>query len=1096
MRLGSRLECPNCHRLNPAEMLFCLECGERLAVSPSAVNFKLSSGRSDAAERSPIGERRHMTMIFCDIVGSTALAARLDLEETHEVIYSFQETCARVIAQYDGFTARYMGDGVLVYFGYPQAHEDDARRAAYTALGILEELARLNNRLESQHGLRLSVRIGIHSGPIVVGRGGGGAQGEPQAFGPTINFAARLQAVAEPNSIVMSEATLELVRGLFIVEPLGLRHLKGFPKPVPVYRLVRASGVRSRLDHMAALGLTPLVDRQQEMADLLSHWQQAKTSTGHVVLLSGDAGTGKSRLVLELREKLVAENHTWLECRGSAYHQQSAFHPIIELLRQGLLFEPNESADNKIAKLERGLKSMGFPLAETMPLFTQLLSLPLPAGYAPLALSSEAQRRKTLEAMDAWLHKLASLQPVVMVMEDLQWMDPSTIQLIDRLVQQTLNGPILMLFTFRSTFDPPQIKLPNLSRIVLPPLPAEDVRAMVANIAGGKKMPREVLEHVVTKTDGVPIFVEELTKMVLESGILRQGELSYELANRISSLAIPETLQDSLMARLDNLAGFKSIAQLGAALGREFSYELLSAVSPLDSDDLAKGIHRLVEAGLLYERGQPPQSSYMFKHALIQDAAYGALLKKKRKEVHRKIVAAVEEKFPEIVVNEPEILAYHSEKAGLVEKAVRYCYKAGLRANAASAYQEAASHLNQGLELLKDLPPGAERSQQELGLLMALGVCLVATRGYASNEVQQTFASAYNLCQKLGRASQLFLALFGLWMFHVVRSNEKETAEVTEQLLDIAQRSQDPDLMLEAHGPAGIAAMFHGGQLLARHHISECMSYYNPESHRIHAFIYGQEPGTVIKTYAGLNYWLLGYPDQALTFSQSAVETGEQVAHPFSLAAAVNFAAVVRHYRREVKELADMAGMLVRICTEQGFPLWLGAGVCELGWVTVQMGDHAKGIGQIQEGLSLIRMTGCRLTIPYHQGSLIESFLLAGMIEEGLNEVEDALKAAYETLDRYHIAELYRLKGELLLASSHEHRESAEACFRQAIGVAAQQSAKSLELRAALSLSRLLARQNRRAEACQVLGEVYDWFTEGRDTVDHKEAQLLLDSLS
>ena len=619
------------------------------AQQPVRPDSDLILGASEpATPPSPDAERRQLTVLFCDLVDSTGLASQLDPEDLREVVRAYQATCARVIARYDGHIAQYLGDGLLVYFGYPQAHEDDAQRAVRAGLGMIEALGQLNTRLAQAQGVCLAIRLGVHTGLVVVGEVGDSSRQEQLALGETPNLAARLQGMAAPNTLVISTATRQLLGGFFACEPLGASLLKGFAQPLEVYQVLYESMARSRLEAAGSTGLTPLVGREQEVALLRERWAQVKEGLGQVVLLSGEAGIGKSRLVQVLKEQVATEPQAWLTpCQCSPYYQNSALYPMIDLLERVVLhFDREETPQQKLSKLEGHLVQYGLPLAEAVPLHASLLSLPLPADYAPLHLSPEQHKQKTMQALLTTVLRIAAQRPVLFVMEDLHWVDPTTLEFLSLLVDQGPTAPILALFTFRPDFSPPWTGRSHLTQVTLPRLPHRQAAEMTGRVAHGKALPTEVLEQVVAKTDGVPLFVEELTKMVLESGLLQEGAERYELTGPLPPLAIPTTLHDSLMARLDRLAAVKGLAQLGATLGREFSYALLQAVSPWDEETLQRGLRQLVEAELLYQRGLPPQATYLFKHALIQEAAYQSLLRSTRQQHHQRIAQVLEARIP------------------------------------------------------------------------------------------------------------------------------------------------------------------------------------------------------------------------------------------------------------------------------------------------------------------------------------------------------------------------------------------------------------------------------------------------------------------
>jgi predicted ATPase/class 3 adenylate cyclase len=1055
----------------------------------------------------PEAERRQLTVLFCDLVDSTPLASLLDPEDLRHVVRAYQETCAKVIARFDGYIAQYLGDGLLVYFGYPLAHEDDAQRAVRAGLGMVEAIGQLNMRLARERGVSLAVRLGIHTGQVVVGEIGGGAKQEQLALGETPNLAARLQGVAAPNTLVVSAATSQLLGGFFACQALGTPLLKGVAQPIELYQVQYESTARSRLEAAGHTGLTPLVGREAEVALLRERWVQVKEGLGQVVLLSGEAGIGKSRLVQVLTEQVASEPQAWLTpCQCSPYYQNTAVYPMIDLVeRVALRFEREESPQQKLSKLEGFLVQYGLPLAETVPLFAALLSLPLSADYAPLTVSPEQQKQKTLQAFLTILLRIAAEQPVLFVMEDLHWVDPSTLDFLSLLVDQGPAARILALFTCRPDFSPPWTGRAHLTQVTLNRLPRRQAAELAGRVAQGKTLPAEVVEQVVAKTDGVPLFVEELTKMILGAGILQEHEERYELSGPLPPLAIPTTLHDSLMARLDRLATVKALAQLGATLGREFSYELLQAVSPWDEGTLRQGLHQLVAAEFLYQQGLPPQATYLFKHALIQDAAYQSLLRSTRQQYHQRIAQVVEARFPELCETQPELLAHHSTEAGLHEQAIGYWQKAGQRAIERSANLEAIGHLTAGLEVLKMLPDIPERTQQELTLHTALGVPLRATKGLAAPEVGQVYARARELCQQVEKTPQLFPVLRGLWEFYELQGELQTARELGEQLLTLAQRVGEVDLLQVAHNVLGDTLIWLGEFAVARAHLEQGIALYNPQQHRSHAFLYGEDPGVGCHAFAARVLWCLGYPDQALQRSDEALTLARELAQPFSLSQAQSFAAWVRQFRRESRLTQQQAEAAMTAATELGFPAWLGQGLILRGWALAMQGQGAEGITQIHQGLSTRQTTGADLARPYWLALLAEVYGEVGQAEEGLSVLSEAFTVVRRNGERWWEAELYRLKGELLLRQAAGLSTvpeakwlldaEAEAAFRQALEIARRQHAKSLELRAAMSLSRLW-QQDQRAEARELLVPIYSWFTEGFDTTDLQEAKELLDELT
>jgi class 3 adenylate cyclase/DNA-binding winged helix-turn-helix (wHTH) protein/predicted ATPase len=1122
--------CPRCQHTNPAEARFCTACAAPLAVRcptcgqdnlpgaafcqacatvlsstlppPSvppqdapAVHPGARVAHPPVALASPETERRRLTVLFCDLVDSTMLAGYLDPEDFREVVRAYHQTCAAVIHLFDGYIAQYLGDGMLVYFGYPGAHEDDAQRAVRTGLGILHAMEPLNTRLTLPPGNRLAVRLGIHTGLVVVGEVGDGVRQELLALGETPNLAARLQGLAAPNTLVISMATWQLLGGFFACQSLGPVLLRGRAQPLEVYQVLSETTARSRLEAAGSTGLTPLVGREQEVGLLRERWAQVKDGLGQVVLLSGEAGIGKSRLVQVLQEYVATESQAWLTpCQCLPYYQHTALYPMIELLERVVLhFDREESPSQKLRKLEGHLEQYGLPLAETVPLFAALLSLPLAAPHAPLTISPEQQKQQTLHAFLTIFLRIASQQPVLFVMEDLHWVDPSTLELLSLLVDQGPTARILALWTFRPDFSPPWTGRSHLTQVTLSRLLRRQAAEMTGRIAHGKALPAEVVEQIVAKTDGVPLFVEELTKMVLESGLLQERADRYALAEPLPPLAIPTTLHDSLMARLDHLAAVKSLAQLGATLGREFSYPLLQAVAPWDEETLQQGLHQLVTAEFLYQRGLPPHATYLFKHALIQEAAYQSLLKSTRQQYHQRIAQVLEAQFPETAATQPELLAYHYTEAGVMAQAIPYWQQAGQRAIERSANLEAIGHLTKGLEVLTTLPDTPDRTRQELDVQTALGPALRAIKGWAAPEAARAYSRARELCQQVGETPQLFPVLFGLWTSSIVRPELQTARELGEQLLRLGQNAQNPALLVQAHWVLGFTLLFMGAFAPARAHMEHVMALYDPQQHRSYTLLYGQDPGATALLHAAWALWYLGYPDQALQRSQQSVTLAQELSHPFSLAWALDDAAKIYQFRREAQRTHERAEALMTLATEQRFAFWVVSATVLRGWALAEQGQGAEGIAQIRQGLAAWQAMGETLYQPHGHTLLAEIYGNVGQTEAGLAMLAEVLADVHNTGLCYCEAELYRLKGVLLQAVGGSGE--AEACFHQALDVARRQQAKSWELRAATSLARLWQQQGKRAEAYRLLAPTYGWFTEGFDTADLQEAKALLEEL-
>jgi class 3 adenylate cyclase len=886
-----------------------------------------SASLSPTTPHTPEAERRQLTVMFCDLVDSTKLASQLDPEEYRDVVRAYQRVCSEIIPRFDGHIAQLLGDGLLVYFGYPQAHEDDAPRAVHTGLGILAAMGDLNTHLQRQKGIQLGMRLGIHTGLVVIGEMGGGGRQEQLALGEVPNVASRIQGLAQPHTLVISEATYRLVEGYFTCESLGEHTLRGVSQSLSIYRVLAASGIHSRLEVAQTRGLTPLVGRESEVTLLLERWEQAKAGQGQVVLLTGDAGIGKSRLVQMLKEHIADESHTRWECRSSPYFENTALFPITDLFQRLLRFQAEDTPDDKLGKLEQTLSQYRLPLEETVPLFATLLALSIPEHrYPPLNLSPQRQRQKTLETIIAIMQENAEQRPLLLIVEDLHWTDPSTLELLHLLIEQIPTTAILTVLTCRPTFQPSWHHRSYLTEVTVNRLSHAQVEQIVTGTTDRKTLPAAVLQQIMEKTDGVPLFIEELTKAILESGQLIAVDGHYELTGSLSTFAIPTTLQDSLMARLDRLVTAKAVAQYAAVIGRSFAYDLLSMVSHLDASTLQRELGRLIEAEIVYQRGVPPQATYVFKHALIQDAAYASLLKSTRQHYHQGIAQVLEVQFPETVDQQPELIAHHLTEAGLTEQSVAYWYKAGQRAIERSAHMEAISHLTKGLELLKTLPETPQRLQREVDMHIALGASLAATKGYAAPEVEQTYRYARQLCQHLEDPYQLFPVLRGLHMYSLLRAELQTAHTLGKHLLTLAQQSQDSAMLMVAYRALG-TTVFHLGEAASAHtHLAQGIVLYDLQQHRTAAFLYGDDAGVVCHSFAALPLWILGYPNQGLARSKEAVTLAQQSAHLLSLSFVLSFTAMFHQFRREGHATQERAEATIVLATEQGFSLWVAFG--------------------------------------------------------------------------------------------------------------------------------------------------------------------------
>ncbi|MFQ6024305.1 MAG: adenylate/guanylate cyclase domain-containing protein [Acidiferrobacterales bacterium] len=1039
-------------------------------------------------------ERRQLTVMFCDLVGSTVLSERFDPEDLREIVGAFQVACAEVIGRYEGYIARYMGDGLLVYFGYPQAHEDDTERAVRAGLEIVQAVGAVRPRDD----VVLQVRVGVATGGVVVGDVvGEGASQERAVLGETPNLAARLQGLAEPDSVLISAASQRLVEGLFECDDLGPQHLKGVSEEVRIFRVCGESGAPSRFEVSARRGLTPLVGREEEVGLLMKRWQQTVDGEGQVVLLYGEAGLGKSRISRGLRDRLEGVAHNRILYYSSPYHKNSALHPAINQLERALRFDKSDDAERKLEKLEATLAGLSVSVGEPASLLGSMLSLPVEGRYPRIEGSPQLLRRKTLEALVQVIEAMAVQAPVLMLVEDAHWIDRSTLEMLELLIERLDTTRVLLLITHRPGFEPLGGGHANVTALRLSRLSRKESALMVARVARDRTLPDEMVTQIVDRTDGVPLFVEELTKVVLESGLLKERGDGYTLTGPLKPVAIPASVQDSLMARLDRLGPVKEVAQLAAVLGRTFNRGLLATVSPLGEAELDDALSRLVEAELIYRRSVAPEISFEFKHALVQDTAYQSLLKKTRQRHHARIARVLEEEFPETAESEPELLARHYTEAGLAEPAIDHWHGAGRRAMQRSANIEAEEHLRKGLQVLDSLPETPERRQREIALLNTLGVCLMPTRGFGDPEVAGAFSRAATISDEEGDARGLFVALRGMGQYQMISGDLHTAREQAGRILNLAENLDDPGILIEAHHLGWSSLTFTGDFAAARNHAETAIGLYDRERDHHLTYVYsGHDPGVCCRSFGSLALWQLGYPDQAFAVCQDGETLAKELSHPFSVTVALWATGMLHLLRGETSATLETGESMISHCNEKGIPPFVPLGKIFRGGALAEEGEFAQGVAELREGISGMRALSTEYTLPLFVAWLADLCTAGGRVDEGLSAIEEGLAMCEKSADRFSLPEFHRVKGKLLLTRSARNKAEAEACFKQAMGIACAQEAKSLELRASLSLAQLWGENRKHAEARDLLALVYDWFTEGFDTADLKDAKTLLEQLS
>ncbi len=1068
---------------------FCAGCGARLDAGSERTR-PLDSPMPEAARPAPSTEPqvRPLTVLCCEglapsVGGEAGLGG--------ELRESCRTTCVAIVRSLGGRIVSDGDDRLVAWFGHPRSREDDAVRAVRASLRMLERVPAINARIGDDDSVApIELRIGVATGPVVVA--GDGSRGAPR-LGETGELVASLASSAPAGATVVCDTTRPLLRDAFELEALASEGAG--PGLATLHRVLRPRReAEGPVDLTESHGRSEMIGREQEAALLLDRWAKVREGQGQAVLVSGEAGIGKSRLVEVLRERIGAEPHGWVELRGSAYHQNSAFHPVIDLLRRAFQFVPEDAPEEQVARLEIGLEQAGLPVDDMLPFFTDLLSLPLLLDSPPSQLSPELQRTRTLEAMCAWLFGLADQRPLVVVAEDLHWTDPSTIELLGMLMEHGQWYPMLVVATHRPEFAPPWA---SVSPLVLPlhPLGRKEVEVLVANVAGGKRVPRSVREHVLAKGDGIPLFVEELTRSVLDSDLLEESDDSWERTDPLPGWSVPSTLQDSLEARLDRLGSAKQLLEVAAVLGREFSHADLEAIVDAGEDALATDLRELIDTGLLYRRGVPPRVRYAFKHALIQDIAYRSLLPETRTRHHARIAQSLEERFPDRLDVEPESIARHYEEGGMAARAIDAYERAGERAAQRSADSEAVAHFKKALAILGKMPAGDERDHREIALQVAIGTPLAALRGFGSAEVREAYGRARDLMDRVGESPRLGEVLDGLVSFYITQSQLEDATALVDQQMRLAEREHDAERFLSAHYCLGIIHYFQGDPRKALDHFAEVDALYDPVAHRDLLSIRGENVGVAAAIWSAWALWIRGYSDRAVEACLDAIDRANDAGHLFSLAYAHAWASVVHWNRRDRPEATEHAERAIEIAEEYGFPIPLG--VARL----VRLRSRSDGkmteadLKHFEAALAELAGTGTQAAVPQILAGIGEYCLERQRPEWASGYVDGALAVSAATGQPHWDAECYRAKAALLRAQKPDALDEVEALYESAREVAVRQHARSLELRAALDLARLVRGRGRDDDARAILEPIVAWFGDGGTAPDLVDARELLAAL-
>ena len=1034
------------------------ELGAQQPLTTQARHTPVAPAPAQSFAQLDSAERRPITVMFCDLVGSTELAAVLDVEDWRNLLNSYLNEASKAVTGLGGHVLKMLGDGMMAVFGYPRAQENDAERAVRAALGVIQALGEANARNAATGAPQLAVRIGLESGPVVVDDDG-------EVFGEAPNIAARVQAAAEPGTVLVTSTVQRQVAGLFIVEDKGAHELKGAPAPVTLYRIVRISGGRRR---RGARLLTRFVGREEDLAILARCSERAFAGAGQFVLIVGEPGIGKSRLVEEFRGQLAERPHSWIEWNSSQLLQNTPLHPVLGWgrVRFG---GPEVAPERRLAELESLLAALKLDPATQAPLLALLVDIPVPPERLP-SLSPEEIRHRQLAAMVEWAIAGARNQPLVLVLEDLQWFDPTSIDLMHALSDRCAQAPILLLATARLEFRPPWRSQPHHKVISLAPLDEAQVQRIIAELAVRRTPSADVMRRVSERAGGVPLFVEEVTRLLLERG--QPGGLQ----------AIPPTLQQSLAARLDGLGEAREVAQIGAVLGRDFTYALLRAVAGIDDPALQSALDRLADADLLISEGAGSQANYRFKHALIQDAAYESLLKSRRQVLHRR-AAEILVGQPEPAAAEPEVIAHHFTQAGLDELAIEWWSKAGDQALRRSAFQEAIAHLGKAIAMADKpgavLTPRAASTtaeSQRLKLQASLGRAMMWSRGFGSDESKTAFARARTLAAGVGDASERFDAYYGLFVGSVLRGELGLAKETAESFLSEAENEGRIMEASVARRNVGMARLWQGDFIDARTKLAEALRIYDPERDRGTRLRFGADSGAAAAAYLTEAIWALGDVERARALSDEALARADETAHAPTRADVYEIISRYQMLRGDPEYVRRMAKVVVGLGREHGMALYLALGEVDLNWARARLGDRESGMTGLREALAAYLGQGNKLYGPLFQGRLAELEAEGDDAEVALRLIDEALALANETEEHWTDALLHRIRGEILLKRDPANAAPAEEAFLAAVAIAQAQKARSFELRAALSLAKLYRSIVRPADAYAVLAPALEGF--------------------
>jgi len=1130
------MECPRCHSQNEENHKFCRQCGAKLikicpkcgCESLPSDNFcgecghnfsepgEVSPGKPSSEEQLDLikkylpkdlsakilaqrdkmeGERKQVTVMFCDMEGYTSLAELLGPEASYAVMNRVYEILIRSVHDFEGTVNEMTGDGIMALFGAPVALEDAPQRAVRSASAIHREIAGFSDRIHQDNPDVSSVkmRIGLHTGPVVVGALGNDLRVEFKAVGDTVNLTSRIQDLADPGTTCVSEDTFKLTEGMFRFEALGERTVKGRKKPVRIYRVIAPSTRRTRFDISAERGLTPFIGRERELDLLLDGFERARQGRGQAFSIIAEAGVGKSRLLYEFRKAVSNKDMTFLEGKCLSYSRGVAYHPVIDILKAYFEIQGTDTDSDIRDKVRKGLHLLGTDETRILPFILELLSVH-DSGIDQIPLSPEARKAEILGVLKRIVLKGSEARPLIVAVEDLHWIDKSSEEILKDVLVGISGATVMLIVTYRPDFVHTWGGKSYHCQVNLNRLSNRESLIMVSHLLGTREHDRHIEDFILERTEGIPFFIEEFMKSLRDLKMITRKNNRYIAVKDLRDISLPSTIQEVIMARIDSLPeGARKTLQLGSVIGREFSFRVIKETTRIPEEELLSQLSTLKELELIYERGIYPESTFIFRHALTQDAVYQSLLKNTRLKYHETIATVLENRLPETANSNPELMGRHFTEAGLFDRAIPYWREAGERALRRSAHLVAVDHFNRGLELLKNLPEIPERLEQELALQIALYAPLAGAKGYSAPEVAAAYNRARKLCEKVQNRSQLFLVIYGLWGHNLVRSELQTCGKLATQSLELARDIEDPALLMEACRMTEETALYTGEFERAKDYLDKSFNHYDPEKHHTHAETYGQDPGMALMTHGSWILWHLGFPDRARKSANNGLKHARERRHPFSLVFALYVGSVVFYLCREVQTVRERVEEAIELADEYKLPMWKTWATPLRGWVLVKQGQTEKGIELIRGGLAESRSAGLEVHRSYHLSLLAEACGDAGRIEEGLKALDEAIGMADEKEQRFYEAELHRIRGEFLMRGGEV--TAAETAFQKALETARRQGALSLELRATMSLSRFWKKRGGKDEARRILAAIYSRFTEGFDTADLSEAHGLLKEL-